>query len=151
MRFHDIKTCDFSNGEGCRVTLFVSGCNHGCKGCYNSSTWNPNSGKLFTDVHMKYILDELKEHDGFSISGGDPLHPRNREMVRYIVKTIKTTYPEKDIWMWSGYTFDEIKHLELMKYVDIFIDGRYDKELPTDKPWRGSDNQRMYKNGKLYD
>lgn len=145
MNYMDIKTNDFSNGEGCRVTLFVSGCNHGCPGCYNKKTWNPKEGFLLTAEVEDYILASLSSHHGLSLSGGDPMYPRNREKVLDIVQRAKQTYPDKDIWMWTGYSYDEIKDHEIMKYIDVLIDGKYQQQNPTTKPWRGSDNQNLIK------
>ena len=143
MKYHDIKDCDFSNGPGVRVTIFVAGCNHGCKGCYNESTWNPNSGIEFTNDTLNTILEALQDRDGLSLSGGDPMHPRNRKEILRIIKAVRNKYPEKDIWMWTGYKFEEVKHTEIVKLIDVVIDGRYEQDNPTTKPWRGSDNQEL--------
>ncbi|AUR85780.1 4Fe-4S single cluster domain protein [Vibrio phage 1.081.O._10N.286.52.C2] len=86
----------------------------------------------------------LEAHDGLSLSGGDPLHPANRETILNICKSAKEKYPEKDIWLWSGYKLSSVYHLEIMNYIDVFIDGRYKRHQPTMKAWRGSDNQIMY-------
>ncbi|EGR3221699.1 anaerobic ribonucleoside-triphosphate reductase activating protein [Vibrio parahaemolyticus] len=137
--------CDLVNGKGVRCTLFFTGCSHGCKGCYNKSTWNPNSGFPITESLIRQILDDLEFRDGLSLSGGDPLHHRNLKTTTRICKLVKERYPDKDIWLWTGYDLDErFRGCEFLKYVDVVIDGRYVKELPTNKPFRGSDNQRMW-------
>lgn len=141
--------CDLSNGEGVRVTLFLSGCSHGCAGCYNTSTWNPKSGQELTDEIIEEILQKCAVHDGLSLSGGDPLYLRNRSTVLHICSSFKHRYPDKDIWMWTGYKHEDVKDdptvSEILKHVDVLIDGKYEKDNPTQKPWRGSDNQNLIK------
>ena len=148
MNFLDIKTEDVMNGNGMRTTLFVSGCNHGCKGCYNKSSWPLDAGQKFDyDVTLKYLLDTLKPSyiKGLSISGGDPLHPKNYNMVRFICDVVKQTYPDKDIWLWTGYRLEDLNdhQLSALRSVDKVMDGRYMQNKPTIKPFRGSDNQRL--------
>ncbi|CAL9976366.1 anaerobic ribonucleotide reductase small subunit [Vibrio phage D479] len=145
MNYHKIIKHDFQNGEGCRVTLFVSGCIHACDGCYNKSTWNPKSGSPFTENVLESILDALDFHDGLSLSGGDPMHHRNRDEIHKLCKAVKERYPDKDIWMWSGYRFEDLKDEPVMAYVDVLIDGKYEKDNTSLLPWRGSDNQRLIK------
>lgn len=145
LRYAKYYPFDLINGEGARCVLFVSGCSHGCDGCHNSTTWNPNSGEPVTEDLVQRILRDLADLDGFTISGGDPLMLRNRDGVTELCRRIKEVYPDKDIWLWTGYQFEEICMLEVMNYVDVLIDGRYVKNKPTLKPWRGSDNQRMFR------
>ncbi len=133
---------DYSNGEGRRVTLFVSGCSHGCKGCHNQPAQNPKAGKPVDGFIISQILEALEEADGFTITGGDPLYKRNIEGVTTLLEVIKKTYPQKDIWMWTGYTYKDVEHLEVMRYVDVLIDGKYEQDLPP-APWRGSNNQEI--------
>lgn len=149
LKFADIKNCDMVNGDGLRVSLYVTGCVHGCVGCFNSSLMNPNVGEKFTDETMEYIIELLKPEyiSGISFLGGDPLYRRNILGVSSIIKEIRNRLPEKDIWLWSGYTLDELSYDQknIVLSVDMFIDGRYNKDAPTQKPWRGSDNQVQYK------
>ncbi|MFP9202459.1 anaerobic ribonucleoside-triphosphate reductase activating protein, partial [Enterococcus faecalis] len=97
-------------------------------------------------------VKELASHlsksyiQGLTLTGGDPLYPQNREEISNLVSWVKARFPEKDIWLWTGYKFEDIKQLEMLKYVDVIIDGKYEKNLPTKKLWRGSDNQRLWSN-----
>lgn len=143
MNYDRYYTCDVVNGEGLRVTLFVTGCQHACPGCYNSSTWNRMHGKPFTAEVRDRLLDLCDGHDGLSLSGGDPLLPANRDAIAALCRAFKLRYPDKDIWMWTGYVYEDIRHLELLRDVDVLIDGPYLKDLPHTLPWRGSDNQRL--------
>jgi anaerobic ribonucleoside-triphosphate reductase activating protein len=143
MNYDRYYTCDVLNGEGLRVTLFVTGCLHACPGCYNSSTWNRMHGQPFTaDVRDK-VLDLCQGHDGLSLSGGDPLFPANHEAIADLCRRFKQRYPDKDIWLWTGYLYEDIQHLPLLRDVDVLIDGPYLVDAPHTLPWRGSDNQRL--------
>lgn len=147
--YHRIYKCDVSNGEGVRVTIFLSGCIHACEGCYNKSTWDPKSGLELTDEIIERLLNDCATHDGLSISGGDPLHRRNRDIVLRICRDFKSRYPEKNIWIWTGFKFEDVQDdpivNRIFELVDVVIDGKYEKDNPTQKPWRGSDNQRLIK------
>jgi anaerobic ribonucleoside-triphosphate reductase activating protein len=143
MNFDRYYTCDLVNGEGIRLTLFVTGCAHACPGCYNRSTWDRKAGRPFTDAVRDQILDLCATHDGLSLSGGDPLHPHNRPDILALCRAFKARYPEKNIWLWTGYTYEEVSDLPVMDYLDVVVDGRFRQDLPTVKPWRGSDNQRL--------
>lgn len=143
MNYDRYYTCDMVNGEGLRVTLFVTGCAHACPGCYNSSTWNRLAGKPFTDTVRERLLADCANHDGLSLSGGDPLLPANREAVAALCRLFKQRYPDKDIWLWTGYLYEEVQHLELLRDVDVLIDGPYLQDRPTTRAWRGSANQRL--------
>jgi anaerobic ribonucleoside-triphosphate reductase activating protein len=114
---------------------------HACEGCHNKSLWSPKSGSPLTEEVICEIIEKLKLHDGLSLSGGDPLHPVNRQATLDLVQRVKSAYPEKTIWMWTGYVYSDVKDLEVMKHIDVLIDGKYEKDNPTKKLWRGSDNQ----------
>ncbi|WP_027468363.1 anaerobic ribonucleoside-triphosphate reductase activating protein [Deefgea rivuli] len=143
MNFDRYYTHDLVNGEGIRVTLFVMGCLHACAGCYNESTWDRKSGLPFTAQAQQELLDACENHDGLSLSGGDPLHPANRDAILELCKAFKQRYPDKNIWLWTGYVYEEIAELEILEYVDVIIDGKYEQDQPTSLPWRGSRNQRL--------
>lgn len=151
MRYNKIRKMDISNGEGVRVSLFVQGCAFHCKGCFNPETWNFEEGKEFTTETYNTLLDLCgKEYiQGLSILGGEPMHPMNRETVVDIMRAFKIKYPHKDIWMWTGYTLeqlleendDDIKSMLL--YLDYLIDGHFVEEKKNlSLKWAGSENQR---------
>ncbi|OWY40234.1 anaerobic ribonucleoside-triphosphate reductase activating protein [Xenophilus sp. AP218F] len=143
MNYDRYYTCDLVNGEGVRVTLFVTGCQHACEGCYNPATWDRKAGRPFTDAAREELLAHCAHHDGLSLSGGDPLHPANRADILELCRLFKARYPGKNIWLWTGYQYEEVAELDIMRFVDVVIDGKYRRDLPTVQPWRGSDNQRL--------
>lgn len=146
MNYHDIVKDDMLNGEGLRVTLFVAGCSHHCKNCQNPETWDKNSGIKFDINAFKEIEEELnKEYiSGITLSGGDPLFIENRETVTELCKHIKNKYPDKTIWVYTGYKYEEISDLEIMNYIDILVDGEYqDDKRDIELKWCGSTNQRI--------
>ena len=146
MNYHGIQKGTLVNGEGVRVVLWVAGCNHQCKGCQNPDTWNPKGGIRF-DEHAKEALIKAvgrKWCDGVTFSGGDPLFPDNRAEITEIAKEIKELYPEKNIWLYTGYTYEEICELEVMEYIDVLVDGEFVAELKDENcMWRGSNNQKV--------
>ena len=150
MNYHNIKTDDMLNGDGLRVTCWVSGCNMGCFNCYNPQTWDFNSGIPFTDDTMQEILYDLSKPyiKGLTLSGGHPLDPHNAPKVLEIVKRVKMVFPNKDIWIYSGYEWENIIKnetlREILKYTDVLVDGAYVDELrDISLPFRGSSNQRI--------
>jgi anaerobic ribonucleoside-triphosphate reductase activating protein len=145
MNYDRYYTCDLVNGEGIRLTLFVTGCQHACAGCYNRSTWDRKSGKVFSPAVQQQLLDDCERHDGLSLSGGDPLHPHNRDAILQLCQAFKARFPQKNIWLWTGYLLEEVQGLEIINYLDVLIDGKYDQQQPSVQPWRGSDNQRMFR------
>ena len=148
MNYIAIENASVTNGEGVRVVLWVSGCGHHCKNCQNEFSWNPNVGKPFTDETMKTLKELVQKEyiDGLTLSGGDPLYPQNRDTVLEICKEIKKL--NKTIWLYTGYTYEEVKDLEILKYVDVLVDGRYVDELrDINLEFRGSSNQRLIKLG----
>lgn len=145
MNYDRYYTHDLVNGEGIRVTLFVTGCAHACAGCYNESTWDRKAGLPFTAQTQQELLDACENHDGLSLSGGDPLLPANRDAILTLCQAFKQRYPNKNIWLWTGYVYEEIAELDILHYVDVLIDGKYEQDKPTSLPWRGSENQRLIK------
>lgn len=146
MRYQGIIKSSLADGTGWRTVLFVSGCNHACKGCHNPETWNPNVGKVFDEKDLELLISLLKrpEIKGLTLSGGDPLFPQNREDIFKLVKVVKLLFPHKDIWLYTGYEWDEIKDLEVIKYVDVVVDGKFVLEnRDTTLTFRGSPNQKI--------
>ena len=150
MNYHNIKTDDMLNGDGLRVTCWVSGCDIGCFNCYNPQTWDFNSGIPFTEDTMQEILYNLSKPyiKGLTLSGGHPLDPLNAPEVLKIVKRVKMVFPNKDIWVYSGYVWENIIKdetlSEIMKYTDVLVDGAYVDELrDISLPFVGSSNQRI--------
>lgn len=147
MRYNLIRKMDISNGPGVRVSVFMQGCSFHCKNCFNPETWNFEGGKEFTDETIEKVLELCsKEHvKGLSILGGEPMHPKNIDATTKLAKAFKEKYPNKNLWVWSGFEFDkDLKGKEVLNYIDVLIDGVYKDELhdPTLK-WRGSSNQRV--------
>ena len=146
MNYGGIIKASLSDGAGWRVVLFVSGCEHACPGCHNQESWNPGYGTPFGERALNSLTAELArpEIDGLTVSGGDPLFPQNRESVERLLKTVKLMFPEKTIWLYTGYSWEDVASLPLMKYVDVCVDGRYEAGLrDTTIAFRGSSNQRI--------
>lgn len=146
MNYMKITKDDMNNGEGFRTTLWVSGCNHKCPNCHNPETWNKNAGSLFDNKVGQELFTELAKPyiKGLSISGGDPLFPDNRQAIEFLCKQVKLLFPNKTIWLWTGYLWEEIKDLEVIKYIDVLIDGPFIEELKSKNlKWKGSTNQRV--------
>ena len=147
MRYNLIRKMDISNGPGVRVSIFMQGCHFHCKNCFNKETWDFNGGKEFNDKVIEEVLDLCKESyiKGLSILGGEPMHPTNIEGTTALAKAFKEKYPDKTLWVWSGFLFDrDLKDKEVLKYVDVLVDGQYVDELHDfTLKWRGSSNQRV--------
>ena len=146
MLYHNITHFDMLNGEGIRTVLWVSGCEHYCEGCHNKITWSHETGLKFDEDAKKEIYEEIKKDyvTGITFSGGDPLSLRNRYEILAFAKEIKEKFPCKNIWCYTGYTFDEIKDLEGLDNIDVIVDGKYIQGFDKIKPqWRGSSNQRI--------
>lgn len=147
MRFYDITTCDVNNGEGFRVTLWVAGCSHHCPGCQNPQTWDFNGGRPFDKAAHDYLLSELAKPyiDGLTLSGGDPLF--SLDDVVDLSKEIKEKMPQKNIWLYTGFTIEQIRQSQLkaiLPYVDVIVDGPYVESLrDVTLAFRGSRNQRI--------
>lgn len=156
MNYGNIKFCDIANGEGVRTTLFVSGCRNHCKLCFNPETWDFSYGQKFTDKTIKEIMDSLKPSYilGLSLLGGEPMEVENQETLANLVALVKKTYPEKSIWVYSGYLFDKDLKKGGKRYteytdkflsnIDILVDGKFDNDLKDiTLQFRGSRNQRI--------
>ena len=146
MRYHNITKDDMLNGDGLRVVLWVSGCAHQCKECQNPLTWDPSSGLEFDESSKKEIFTQLGQPyiDGITLSGGDPLHPANIEEITKLVQEIGVKYPNKTIWLYTGFLWKEIETWEITRYVDVVIDGKFELDkLDTKLRWTGSSNQRV--------
>ena len=132
------------NGEGLRYTIFMQGCSNECDGCQNPETWSPEGGywAYMTDI-LNYVVKNLGMLDGVSLSGGDPLFQYDKTL--FLCKLLKMF--NINIYMWTGYTMEQIVNTypEILKWVDVIVDGKYEKDNPTKKDLRGSDNQRMFK------
>ena len=147
MRYNIIRKMDISNGPGVRVSVFTQGCSFHCKNCFNPETWNFEGGKEFTDDTINQVLElsDKEEIKGLSILGGEPMHPKNIEGTTKLAKAFKEKYPNKNIWVWSGFKFDQdLKDKEVLKYIDVLVDGQYKDELHDfTLKWKGSSNQRV--------
>ena len=146
MNYHNITTDDMLNGAGLRVVLWVSGCTHHCPGCQNPQTWDAESGVLFDDQAKAEIFKELRKDyiDGITFSGGDPLFPDNRYEVFRLIDEIRLLFPNKTIWLYTGYKFEVIKSLLKLWPVDVLVDGMYvEDKRDVNLHWKGSDNQRV--------
>ena len=147
MRYNKIRKMDISNGPGVRVSIFMQGCSFNCKNCFNKDTHDFNGGKEFDDSTIERVLELCGNEniEGLSILGGEPMNPTNIEGTTKLAKAFKEKYPNKNIWSWSGYSFDNyLKDKEVVKYLDVLVDGQYNDDLrnPTLK-WKGSENQRV--------
>ncbi len=152
MNYHKYHSVDVVNGEGTRCTLFVSGCEHNCRGCYNKSAFNVKSGNVFTKELEDQIISDLQntriKRKGLSLSGGDPLHPANVDAILSLVERVKNECPDKDIWLWSGYRLCDIneKQKRIIDLIDVLVDGRFEKDLYNPSLlWRGSKNQVIHR------
>ena len=151
MNYHNYYPVDIVNGPGTRVSLFVSGCVHQCKGCYNQSTWRVDAGHPFTVEMEDKIINDLNDtrikRRGLSLSGGDPLHPQNVSAVLQLVKRVRQECAGKDIWLWSGYLLAELttEQQQIVDLIDVLIDGKYEQvQRNPSLVWRGSENQIIH-------
>ncbi len=146
MRYHNITKDDMLNGEGLRVVLWVAGCGHACPGCHNPVTWDADGGLPFDSDAEDELFAELgKDYvSGVTLSGGDPLFPANRADVGALCARIRQRFPDKTIWLYTGYTREEIQDLPLLENVDVVVDGRFvQAQADSQLHWRGSANQRV--------
>ena len=155
MNYGTIKNYDIANGTGVRVSLFVSGCRHHCKGCFNSETWDFNYGNPYTKEVEAEILEALKPAyiQGFSLLGGEPFEPENQKELAGLLQKIKESYPEKNVWCYTGYLYEDLLPggrancevtEEMLSYCDILVDGPFVLEKKNiSLKFRGSENQRI--------
>lgn len=150
MNYSGIAECDVLNGTGFRVVLFVSGCDHKCRGCHNPETWNKDFGYKFTEDTKEYLFECLRKPyiDGITISGGDPLYTENIGEILGLVRDIRLNFPKKSIWLYTGYSYEELMKDKLRSSVLMYIDTLIDGEFMIDKrditlKFRGSSNQRI--------
>ena len=147
MRYNKIRKMDISNGPGVRVSIFMQGCTFHCKNCFNPETHDFNGGKEFTDETINKVLELCDKNHiaGLSILGGEPMHPINIEGTTKLAKEFKKKYPNKTIWVWTGFLVDrDLMDKEVLKYVDVIVDGQYVDELRNPMlRWKGSSNQRV--------
>lgn len=148
MRYAQMRKCDVANGSGIRASLFVQGCTRHCKGCFNPETWDFAGGMEWTSqTEDEFVELTGKPHiKGATILGGEPMEPENRRAVTALLKRLKETYPEKDIWMYSSYTFEELKEDEgnVLNYLDVLVDGEFvEEKKDLSLRFRGSSNQRV--------
>lgn len=146
MNYMAIYKTSLADGIGWRTVLFVSGCNHKCKGCHNPESWNKNAGYPFTEETKQKLFEFLSKDyiNGLTISGGDPLYSDNLVTVTKLCKEIKEKFPNKTIWVYTGSLYRDIKNLELMKYIDVIVDGEFKiNQKDTTLAYRGSYNQRI--------
>lgn len=146
MKYRKIRKMDIADGPGVRVSIFFQGCDFHCKNCFNPETWSWDCGEEFNDEVIDKILD-LAKFDyitGLSILGGEPMHPNNIMGTLKLAKAFKTRYPQKTVWAWSGYKYEDILKPEVLKYLDVLVDGQYiDSKRDPRLKWCGSTNQRV--------
>ncbi len=146
MRYNTIRQLDIANGKGIGCSIFIQGCDFACRGCFNTVARDFSGGKEFTDQTMDLLLELAKPDyiDHLSVLGGEPLHPRNRRDVLDLVKKFKEKYPNKTVWLWTGYLWEEVVSDLINSEVDVVVDGRFVEALKDLRlPYCGSSNQRV--------
>ena len=146
MRYHNITKDDMLNGDGLRAVLWVAGCGHACPGCHNPVTWDAKGGLAFDDAAKAELFDELKKDyiSGVTLSGGDPLFQGNRDDILSLCRELRQRFPDKTIWLYTGYEWEDVCDLPVMRLVDVVVDGPYIEAMrDTRLLWRGSENQRI--------
>lgn len=146
MRYHNITHDDMLNGDGLRVVLWVAGCSHRCKDCQNPITWDSKGGIEFGQKKIEEIFNYMSKDyiSGITYSGGDPLYIDNREDITNLAKVLRDRFPNKTQWLYTGYWYDDVKDLEIMKYIDVIVDGPFINTLKDNTlHWKGSSNQRV--------
>lgn len=147
MRYNKVRKMDISNGPGVRVSIFMQGCTFHCKNCFNPETHDFMGGEEFTEDTIDQVLKlcENANVEGLSILGGEPMHPMNIEGTTELAKKFKEKFPNKDLWVWTGFLFDrDLQNKEVLKYIDVLVDGQYVDELRDPRlKYNGSSNQRV--------
>lgn len=146
MNYASINKVDVANGDGIRVSVFVSGCKHCCKGCFNEEAWDFNYGQKFTEDTINEIINAMNHGyiSGLTILGGEPFDPDNIKNVTDLCRLVKSIYPEKSIWAYTGFVYEEICNNEVMKYIDVLVDGPFIyEERDLTLKFKGSKNQRV--------
>lgn len=146
MRYHNITKDDMRNGEGLRVVLWVSGCDHCCRECQNPMTWDANGGLPFDEAAKQEIFDQLSQPyiSGITFSGGDPLHPANKSDVKALIQEIRQRYPQKTIWLYTGDVWEDLYRDPVAASVNVLVDGEFQSDKKDNKLlWKGSSNQRV--------
>ena len=147
MRYNKIRKMDISNGPGVRVSIFMQGCTFNCPNCFNPETHDFNGGKEFTQETIDRVLELAKQEYvvGLSVLGGEPMHPKNINGTYKLVKAFKERYPEKTVWVWTGFVYDrDLQGHPAFDYIDVLVDGQFVEALYDFRlEWRGSSNQRV--------
>ena len=146
MRYNKVRYMDIANGPGVRVSIFMQGCSFNCKNCFNPETHDFAGGKPFTDKVIDEILTLANEDyiEGLSILGGEPMHPKNIAGTEKLAKAFKEKFPKKNVWVWTGFLFEDLKDSSALNYIDVLVDGQFVEELKNPKlEWKGSSNQRV--------
>ena len=146
MNYGKIKKVDIANGPGVRVSLFVSGCRNHCPGCFNPETWDFGYGEPFTKTTEKEIMKALRPSwiQGLSILGGEPMEPENQKALLPLLRRIRVMQPDKDVWLYTGYRYEDIADAEILTWIDVLVDGPYvEAEKDISLAFRGSRNQRI--------
>ena len=147
MRYNKVRKMDISNGPGVRVSIFMQGCTFHCKNCFNPETHDFMGGEEFTEDTIDQVLKlcENANVEGLSILGGEPMHPMNIEGTTELAKKYKEKFPNKNLWVWTGFLFDrDLQNKEVLKYIDVLVDGQYVDELRDPRlKYNGSSNQRV--------
>lgn len=146
MRYNKIRKMDISNGPGIRVSIFMQGCTFKCKNCFNPETWDFDRGEEFNKKTIDKIIELCSNPTikGLSILGGEPMHPKNIEGTTLLAKKFKEKLPKKTIWIWTGFLYEDLKHKEILNYIDVLVDGRFKDEQKNPKlKYCGSENQRV--------
>ena len=146
VRYNSIKDFDIQQGDGVNVSLWFQGCEHKCEGCFSPHTWDFNKGELFTQDTIDYIINLLtkdKINKNLSILGGETLSANKLDMLQSLLEQVRATVPNIKIFLWTGYLWEDVKSLPLVKYLDVIVDGKYNKSEHNPTRYKGSNNQRV--------